>query len=128
MEKRKYPWNHAKRGKEEKGVSCVYAGPPAKEDPPCAGVYAGPDAMNPVRSDVIPSPSPELFMTVYAGPVPSTPAGDWAPPPIQQLTIKPDAIGGPYCVGCGNPIPANALFCPECGAVQPKPKPEESHA
>ncbi|MBQ7540951.1 MAG: zinc ribbon domain-containing protein [Clostridia bacterium] len=149
MKDKKYPWNHSIRrsrsGKDAEGprpMEAVYAGPSywgGKDDPeimndvyagpeffqdptdppdveepaptPMQGVYAGPEWMSMNR--------PEMFMTAYAAPVPTSGGGMYFSPPPTEERKK-------MCTRCGATIAESAKFCSECGAVQPKEDGHES--
>ena len=86
------------------------------------------DAENKPDEDKTEEPKPpfppyssQMMMTVYAGPDywnggQKAPAGAFRIPSDEQKTKeKLPSESGLYCSNCGMPLPADAIFCSECG-------------
>ena len=98
MREKAYPEIHAQADPDDKRMM--------------EGVYAGPDYFA--------SQNPAAFQAVYGGPeffAPQDPAAAQtayaAPPPENAKKRK-------WCEQCHRTIDADAKFCPECGAPQPR--------
>ncbi len=110
MQEKAYPEIHAQADPDDKRMmEGVYAGPDyfASQNPAAfQAVYGGPEFFAPQN--------PAMFQMAYAAPVPQNGAyGIAAPLPENAKKLK-------WCEQCHRTIDADAKFCPECGAPQPR--------
>ena len=86
-------------GEDDRPVALLYAAPAYLADrppqPPVMCVYAGPEFFAPKNEDGGFAPAP--------------------PPEEEKNDIADGGAGGPRCPFCGNAVPGDAPFCPECG-------------
>ena len=76
------------------------------------GVYAGPDYFA--------SQNPAAFQAVYGGPEFFAPQDPAAAQTAYAAPLPENAKKRKWCEQCHRTIDADAKFCPECGAPQPR--------
>ena len=92
------------------GAFCVQCGAPLEAD----ALFCGECGTRQVVEEVIPEPVVE-----EAAPVVEVPVVEETPV-VEEVPVVEEAapVTGAFCVQCGAPLEADALFCTECGARQ----------
>ena len=117
MREKAYPEIHAQADTNDKRMmEGVYAGPDyfASQNPAAfQAVYGGPEFFAPQN--------PAMFQMAYAAPVPQN--GAYGIAASQKAYAAPPSENTKkckWCEQCHRTIDADAKFCPECGAPQPR--------
>lgn len=98
MREKAYPKIHAQADPDDKRMM--------------EGVYAGPDYFA--------SQNPAAFQAVYGGPEFFAPQDPAAAQTAYAAPLPENAKKRRWCEQCHRTIDADAKFCPECGAPQPR--------